>query len=437
MTQNPATFRFYTLGCKVNQYESQALTEQLLSRGFRQALGREDCDFIFINTCAVTSESVRKVRQMTRRARSRYPGANILLTGCACQLQDKQIEALEEACYLCGTRNKTSLIEIACLLRDGDEHSFSRCCITEPGGLIEPMHITSFDRTRAYVKIQDGCSGKCAYCIIPTLRGPVCSKPRQEVVREVQGLIATGCREIVLTGIETSAYEYDLATLIEELQDLDGLERIRLGSLDPSFMKPAFVDRIASLDKVAPHFHLSLQSGSNSVLGRMRRRYRLETALSHVAYLRERMPRVQFSTDIIVGFPGETEEEFEETVSACRALRLLHIHVFPYSRRPGTVAADMDGQLSEQIKHDRAGRLIQAGEEIRDDILRHLFEEGRPLSVLAETEKEGIWSGHSAEFVEVCFPARDNISKGDTVLVTPKEIKNGILLCDRAEKVGS
>ncbi len=414
------TYVIKTLGCKVNQYESRALSERLEEAGFRCARKGQAPDIVMINTCAVTEESVRKAKQMTRQAANRYPHASILIAGCGAQLEKETFASLPHVTYVCGTRNKNTVIAAAMRIRsDAAMREAPVVCVTPPIGDIEPMRITGFSRTRAYVKIQDGCDGRCSYCIIPSLRGKVCSRDAEEIVKEVSDLVKGECREVVLTGIETSAYEYDLAGLMERLDGIPGLHRIRLGSLDPSFMKPEFVFRIAKLPSVAKHFHLSLQSGSNTVLGRMRRRYRIETALENIATLRETIPGVQFSTDIIVGFPGETEEEFAQTAKIAEQIGFLHIHVFPYSKRPGTPAAEMENQVEEGIKHARVKALTAVSEQSLDRILSQMVREGRVLDVIAEQKREdGRWIGHSSEFVEVSFAdASSEVKRGDAVLV--------------------
>ncbi len=422
------TYLIQTLGCKVNQYESQALAEALDTMGFSPAARGTAPAVIILNTCAVTSESVRKAKQMLRRSQSRYPDAYVFVTGCAAQLDSGTFASIPGVTYICGTRNKTSILsQIKNLMTSTPIDQPIR--IIPPCGEIEPMSITHFERTRAYVKIQDGCNGRCSYCIIPTLRGDVCSRNRESIIKEASALAQNGICEIVLTGIETSAYEYDLASLIENIHEIEGITRIRLGSLDPSFMKKEFADRIASLPKVAPHFHLSMQSGSNTVLARMRRRYRIQTALENIAYLREKMPSVQFSTDIIVGFPGETENEFDETLTAIGQIGLLHIHVFPFSPRPGTPAAKMPFQIAENVKTERAKRLAALGEQQRDHILADILKTAVPLAIITERIENGYARGHSAQFIEVRFRAEQgSVKRGDLVWIRPLSIEGETLL---------
>ena len=266
------------------------------------------------------------------------------------------------------------------------------------------MKITKFDRTRAYIKIEDGCESRCTYCTIPNARGKIRSKCPEDVLDEVRGLTAGGCREIVLTGIETASYGkdldgYSLADLLEAIDAIPGIGRIRLGSLDPSLIKPAFVSRIARLRSLAPHFHLSMQSGSDNVLALMKRKYNTRMALSAMALLREAMPGVQFTTDMIVGFPGESDEDFEKTLAFVKEARFLMIHVFPYSKRSGTPAATMPGQIPEETKHARAAELSRLESEIRRDLLDAM--NGTTAEVLFETFENGYATGHTPNFIEI------------------------------------
>ena len=270
------------------------------------------------------------------------------------------------------------------------------------------MKITKFDRTRAYIKIEDGCESRCTYCTIPAARGKIRSKCPQDVLEEVRGLTEGGCREIVLTGIETASYGkdldgYSLADLLEAIDAIPGIGRIRLGSLDPSLIKPAFVSRIAKLRSLAPHFHLSMQSGSDHVLALMKRKYNTRMALGAMALLREAMPHVQFTTDMIVGFPQESDEDFAQTLAFAKEARFLMIHVFPYSKRSGTPAATMKGQIDESVKHTRATALSAAESEIRATILTSMV--GQTAEVLFETFDGGYAIGHTPNFVEIRCPS--------------------------------
>jgi threonylcarbamoyladenosine tRNA methylthiotransferase MtaB len=295
----------------------------------------------------------------------------------------------------------------------------------------EPMSVSSSERTRAYMKIEDGCESQCAYCIIPKARGPICSRPLEECINEARRLVCAGYSEIVLTGIEVSAYgddleNTDLATLLKELNRIKGLSRIRLSSIDPSFLRPAFIDKIASLDAVVPHFHLSLQSGCDETLHRMRRRYNTEILKRNLGYLMEKIPNVRFTADVIVGFPGETEEEFEKTCAFLQTLPLVHTHVFAYSPRPDTEAATMADQVDEQTKKGRSARSITLCEDIRNKLLEK--EVGNCYPVLFEQQKQGGSSGHTPNFLEVLVNGAE-IKDGDIRLVrlTHYDRQSGLL----------
>lgn len=410
MSHSNTRVGIYTLGCKVNQYESEAIAELFLKQGFQICPPNGLCDIYIINTCTVTAESDRKARQFIRRAIKQNPNAYILVTGCLAQTQPQQVAKIEGVDYICGNSNKSSVVDAALdLLKSGKKVQASGKQMTAPDANgFEPMQISHFNRTRAYVKIEDGCESKCTYCIIPQARGKIRSKAPQDVLEEVRSLTAGGCREIVLTGIETASYGKDLDgyTLADLLCEIDGLKdvgRIRLGSLDPSLIKQSFVDRIAPLKSLAPHFHLSMQSGSDSVLQRMKRKYNIRMALEGMERLRRALPNVQFTTDMIVGFPGESEAEFSETLAFIREAKFLSIHVFPYSRRKGTEADRMPEQIAEEIKHLRVAILSEEEARIRSRILDAQI--GKRETVLFETYKDGMAYGHTPNFIEVACPS--------------------------------
>ena len=300
-----ATFGIFTLGCKVNQYESEAIAELLEERGLTQLHGEEPCDLYIINTCTVTGESDRKARQMIRRAASKNPDAYVLVTGCLAETDLESVKNILGVDYVCGNADKSKIVDAAmALLSKGQKNDGALCEVSDINSApFEAMSIKKFDRTRAYIKIEDGCESHCTYCIIPKARGKIRSKPFGEVIDEVKKLTEGGCREIVLTGIETGSYGRDigssLAELLEAVNKIDGVGRIRLGSLDPSIMKKDFIERIARLDSLAHHFHVSMQSGSNTTLRAMKRKYNAEMAMESIKAIRAAMPDVCFTTDII------------------------------------------------------------------------------------------------------------------------------------------
>lgn len=398
-----------TLGCKVNQYESQAIAEELERRGFEICAPSEVCDAYVINTCTVTAESDRKARQTIRRMITRSPHAYILVTGCYSQTTPEAISAIAGVDYVCGSANKMTVADKLCELRDrGIKNQAADISVHSlDDAPFEPMSIKKFDRTRAYVKIQDGCESRCTYCTIPASRGPIRSKPHDDVIREVRELIAGGCREVVLTGIETGSYGadldegQDLASLLCEIDKLEGIGRVRLGSLDPTVIKPAFVEKIKDLSCLAPHFHLSLQSGSDRILALMKRKYNSRQALSAIELLKNTLPNVQLTTDVITGFPHESDEDFKLSCEFVKNAGFLMVHAFPYSKRRGTPAATMDGQIEESVKHDRVRALNTISAEVRSAILDKIIERGESVEVLFESRNGEYVYGHTASFIEV------------------------------------
>lgn len=402
------TVRITTLGCKVNQYESEAIAEALEKSGFEILKGNEVCDAYIINTCTVTAESDRKARQMIRRMISRNPKAFILITGCYSQVSPDAVASIEGVDYVCGNSNKMSVVDKLCHLIENGKPDIAEICVpTLEDAEFECMSITKFDRTRAYVKIEDGCESKCTYCTIPAARGQIRSKPFNDVIKEVKELIRGGCAEVVLTGIETGSYGadlddgQDLASLLCEIDKLEGIGRVRLGSLDPTVIKPAFVEKIKDLKSLAPHFHLSLQSGSDKILASMKRKYNSRQAMQSIERLRAAIPDVKFTTDIITGFPGESDEDFEASCDFARKAEFLMVHAFPYSKRKGTPAASMKDQIPEDVKKQRVHILTEICREVRSSMLDRIIAEGKPREVLFESFDGEYITGHTADFIEI------------------------------------
>lgn len=422
-------FAILTLGCRVNHYESQVLSEQLCKLGYESAPFSDKCDVYIVNSCAVTEESVRKSKQMVRRAVKKNPNAFIAVCGCASQLHPSDFEKIKEISYIYGTRNKETVIE-ALKARINGENA-PRVSVSKPNSPLCPTAITRFDRTRAYVKIQDGCENKCAYCIIPKVRGKVVLRPESEIISEVKALADSGCHEVVLTGIETSAYGDKLPALISKIAEIDGIDRIRLGSLEPSFMKKAFVDEITKIDKICPHFHISVQNGSDNVLRAMRRRYNVKMLEDNIAYLRTAIPNCNLSADVIVGFPGENEEDFLSTCEFVKRNAFLHLHIFTYSPRPDTEAAKMENQIPEAVKTERLHHLSAIADEEKRKILTAMIESGTPINVLCETYSKGHISGHTDGFVECLIQSDSAPEKGSIISVIPDHIEDGKLICKK------
>ncbi len=406
MNKNAPRAAVYTLGCRVNQYESEAVEAELEALGFEIRPFPEAADIYIINTCAVTAESERKSRQIIRRARAANPDAFVLVMGCFSQIKADAVAAMEGVDYVCGNRNKLSVAETAVkLLREGKKGAGAASALLDvERAPLEQMNLPHPYRDRSYIKVEDGCDNHCTYCIIKKARGNVVSRSPEDVLHEVRVIAENGCREVVLTGIEAAAYGkdlggYPLSRLMADAAKIEGIERVRCGSLEPSVMKPAFCDELASEKKIMPSFHLSLQSGSNAVLAAMKRKYNREQVLSHVAYLKSVMPKVTFTCDIIVGFPGETEEDFLDTMDIAEKIDFLHMHIFPFSPREGTPAEKMPNQIPEELKRERARRLHTLGKTLSDARYRRAIGETR--SVLFESREGEYFFGHAEDMLEV------------------------------------
>ena len=424
------TFAVYTLGCKVSQYESEAILEEAVRRGFTPVA--EGADIAVINTCTVTAEGDRKCRQLIRRLVRQSPETKIMVCGCYSQVSPESVAAIDGVAYVCGTQNKLRTVERALELLDGK--AIPKIEVAPLAGAdFESMRILHAPRTRAYIKIEDGCDNRCAYCKIPDARGHVRSKKIADVVAEARALTDAGVREVVLTGIETAAFGADtgesLCDLLDAVNGIDGIERIRLGSLEPTLMRPAFLDRIAKVGKLTPHFHLSMQSGSSRTLAAMRRKYNAETAWRNIENTRAALPDVQFTTDFIVGFPGETDEDFAETMEFARRVGFLATHVFKYSKRAGTPAAKMPDQIPEEVKHARSQALIALSAESTAHCLAEILAAHPTETVLFEQKIGGLWSGHTAAFAEV-RAASDADLHGELRKVRLDKIEDGYIRAD-------
>lgn len=423
----------YTLGCKVSQYETEAIGEAFERVGFKVMPFDTPCDAYVINTCTVTAESDRKSRQIIRRAIAKNPSAVVAVVGCYSQRAPKELLKIDGVDIVMGTDKKLDVVDRVRFLMDNpSEKPVSLVTSLDEVGF-EPMCVEKASRTRAYVKIEDGCESKCTYCAISPARGKVRSKLPEDVIREVEALYKNGTKEIVLTGIETGSYgkdfdyEYDLADLIVELDRRGSCERVRLGSLAPELIGKRFVDKVKNAKILAPHFHLSIQSGSDNVLRSMKRRYSRAMALENIKYIKENIPGACFTTDLMVGFPKESEEDFLDTVSFVREVGFIDAHVFAYSRRAGTPAASYDGQIPENVKKERSSRLIAVKNEVRDTVLDGIVKTGDNLSVILETYDGEFYTAHSDGFAEVKVKAEAGLS-GEMFTVIPVSYEDGIIL---------
>ena len=360
----------HNLGCKVNAYETEAMQQMLEAAGYEIVPFEPGADIYVINTCTVTNIADRKSRQMLHKAKKMNPNAVVVAAGCYVQADTKKAEADASIDIIIGNNKKQELISILENYRSGQQKA-TECVDINHTKEYEKLEIDrTEEHTRAYLKVQDGCNQFCTYCMIPYARGRIRSRKTEDVVGEVKRLAASGCQEVVLTGIHLSSYgkerpeeQENLLTLIQAVHEVDGIERIRLGSLEPGIITKEFAEAISSLPKVCPHFHLSLQSGCTATLKRMNRRYTAQEYREKCEILRKYYPAPALTTDVITGFPGETEEEFEESRSFVDSIHFYETHIFPYSKREGTKAAAMPDQLPEQVKKERSRILIALGQE--------------------------------------------------------------------------
>ena len=413
---------FHTLGCKVNQYDSQAMLELLLRAGYTSVPFQEEADVYVINTCTVTGTGDRKSLQLARRIRREHPDSVLVLCGCLAQRSGQDLLRQTGADIVLGTQYRGQIRE---LLDRFLENRQPLCAVSPllPGLPFEDLNISEISgHTRATVKIQEGCDNHCTYCIIPSVRGPVRSRGLEDLRMEVLRLRDAGFSEIVLTGIHLASYGKDspgrslsLLDAIRTVHAVDGIERIRLGSLEPVIATSDFCKALADLPKVCPQFHLALQSGSDSVLARMKRRYNTAQYLSSVGRIRSVFPRAALTTDILTGFPGETEAEYQETRDFIQKIGFARIHVFPYSPREGTPASCLPEQLSPALKEARSRELIRLGRQVAQTYLKSWL--GQESVLLPEELSGDRWEGYTPEYIRISLPAGAQCTAGKTVPV--------------------
>ena len=408
----------HNLGCKVNAYETEAMQEMLEQAGYEIVPFKEGADVYVINTCTVTNIADRKSRQMLHRARKLNPEAVVVAAGCYVQTQgEREIDPCID--IVIGNNHKKDLVRI---LREYEENR-EKDRVGEIGDInmtkeYESLHLTrTGEHTRAYIKVQDGCNQFCTYCIIPYARGRVRSREMQDVEQEVRTLAGNGYQEVVLTGIHLSSYGIDfdgqrhLIELIRAVHEIEGIRRIRLGSLEPGIVTEEFAEALASMPKICPHFHLSLQSGCDAVLKRMNRKYTSGEYYEKCRILRKYFDAPALTTDVIVGFPGETEAEFQESYDFVDKVDFYETHIFKYSKREGTKAASMPDQVDEQIKAQRSARLIELGEKKRKAYEKKFI--GRTVEVLVEEDAviggKNVQTGHTKEYIKIALDSEENL----------------------------
>lgn len=395
----------FALGCKVNQYESEAIAELFAEKGYEIVGIDEEADVYVINTCTVTNFGDKKSRQLIRKVKRQNENAIVAVVGCYAQTAPKELMEIAGVNLVIGTKDRAQIVEMVEQYdrANGVENHVSDIMKER---VFEPLSIQKLaNRTRAYLKIQDGCSQYCSYCIIPYARGPIRSREPQEVVAEVKRLAENGFKEVVLTGIHVASYGKDrrdtsLLDILKQVHEVEGIERIRFSSIEPNVVTEEFAQTMAALPKVCDHFHLSLQSGCDKTLKEMNRKYDTEKYRQAAATLRKYLPKVALTTDIIVGFPGETEEDFRESYAFAEEIGFAKIHVFPYSPKRGTPAAARKDQLLNAVKAERSHTLIQLSDRMAAEFLADAV--GTDAEVLYERAVgDGIYEGHTTNYMKV------------------------------------
>lgn len=404
----------HALGCKVNQYESEAIAELFAERGYEIVRIDEYADIYIINTCTVTNFGDKKSRQLIRKVKRQNPDSIVAAIGCYAQTQPEKIKEVDGVNLVIGTKGRKDVVDlvekyskdngvVSTVGEISNEHTFEHLSIQKLAG-----------RTRAYLKIQDGCSQFCSYCIIPYARGPVRSRNAQDIIDEVHNLAKNGFREIILAGIHVASYGKDLIDttlldVIKRVQDIEGIERIRFSSIEPNIVTQQFVSELSKMDKVCDHFHLSLQSGCDRTLKRMNRKYDTAKYTQSVELLRKYFPDAAITTDIIAGFPDETDEDFEESIAFAEKIGFAKIHAFPYSPKEGTPAAKMQNQILNAVKDERTARLIELSDKMADNFINGFI--GKTMTVLYEKQvSDGVYEGYTTNYIRVHSNSVKNIS---------------------------
>ncbi|MBE5805494.1 MAG: tRNA (N(6)-L-threonylcarbamoyladenosine(37)-C(2))-methylthiotransferase MtaB [Clostridiales bacterium] len=396
---------FVSLGCKVNQYETNAMSQSFIEDGFEVVNFEDIADIYIVNTCTVTNIADRKSRQMLRRIKDNNKNAIIVATGCYAQVGEQELKKISDINLIIGNNEKKDIVKI---IEDYEKEIENKVLITDvmhQKEFVEFGQTTYTEKTRAVVKVQDGCDRFCSYCIIPYARGRVRSRKLENIINEVESIVLNGIKEVVITGIHIASYGKDfkenigLIDLLEELNKVEGLERIRIGSLEPVIITDEFIERMSKLNKICEHFHLSLQSGCDSTLKRMNRRYTTNEFEDVVKRIRNKYNNAILTTDIIVGFPGETEEEFEQTYEYLKKIAFYKMHIFKYSPRKGTKAATMPNQVDGSIKELRSKKLL----ELSDNNEKMYNEEyiGKNVEVLFEEKDGEYYKGHTKNYIQV------------------------------------
>ena len=402
-------FQIYTLGCKVNTYQSNVMRDALLNKGYFEVGLKEKADITIINTCTVTNTADSKSMKVIRQAIRRNENAIIVVCGCLVQNKKEEVSKIDGVDIVIGNINKSKIVDYIEKYIEEKKQEVDVRNIMDTN--FEPMMLNNFNKTRAFVKIQDGCNNFCSYCIIPYTRGNVRSKDKQSVLKEIQLLVDEGHKEVVLTGIHTGNYgaefaDYKFADLLKDIVKIDKLERLRISSIEITEINDDVMEVIKENNILVDHMHIPLQSGSDVVLKRMNRKYDKEYFINKIKKLRKIRPNISITTDVIVGFPGETKEEFEETIETIKKIEFTKLHVFPYSKREGTKAAIMDGQVDENIKKKRVKILLQLSKELEYNYMEKFI--GKKVIFIPEMAKEEYIIGHTGNFLNVKYRGNKN-----------------------------
>ena len=406
------TVAFYTLGCKVNQYETNAMEQQFIQNNYKIVDNTEKADIYVINTCTVTNMADRKSRQMLRRVKEINQSAVIVVCGCYAQVAKTELEQIPEVDIILGINEKNKIVQIV------EEYLASKNNIIEVADVSKQKEFLDFgdvtytEKNRAVIKVQDGCNMFCSYCLIPYARGRIRSRKIENVVSEIEKIAKQGIKEVVITGIHVASYGKDfenenirLINLLEEINKIEGIERIRLSSLEPTIVDEEFAQRLSKLEKICDHFHLSLQSGCDATLKRMNRKYTTARYKEATEILRKFYPNANFTTDVIVGFPGETDEEFNQTYKFLKEIEFYKMHIFKYSPRKGTVAEKLPNQVDGNIKEERSKKLIELSNNMQKEKNSQYI--GKTVKVLFEEYENGYYKGHTTNYMVVKVPEKE------------------------------
>lgn len=411
--ENCKKVAFVTLGCKVNQYESNAMAQKFIDNNYEICDIEDNPDIIIVNTCTVTNIADRKSRQLLRKAKETNPNAVVVACGCYVQVAKDKVDSIEEIDISIGNSEKKDIVQIVENYINQNEMINEIIDVNKEKDFSEMGLVTFTEKTRATIKIQDGCNNFCTYCLIPYARGRVRSRNKENIIKEVEEIAKKGIQEIVITGIHIASYgldfsyNYRMIDLLEDLNKIDGIKRIRLGSLEPSLITDEFTKRLSKLDKICNHFHLSLQSGCDETLKRMNRKYTTDEFRQVVDRLRKAFKDVNLTTDIIVGFPGETREEFEKTYDFLKEIKFYKMHIFKYSPREGTPASKMPNQVDGKIKEERSQKLIELSDKNQEEYNKIYF--SKPQEILFEEQKDGVWTGYTSNYVKVTYQSNENL----------------------------